>query len=100
MIQNFCQLPGQAEPDASQSKAQSWDTVVGWTGDAAVDFPLSALETVTAEHVNWLNKRILNENTPAVIARYGETLDGNPKHLTNYGSGGLYDCIAVSHHTI
>lgn len=96
IIQNFCQLPGQAELDSSQSKAQSWDTVVGWTGNAAVDFPLSALETVTAEHVNWLNKRILNENTPAVIARYGETLDGNPKHLTNYGSGGLYDCIAVS----
>ena len=69
--------------------------VTGWTGDVSLDFPLADADVVDETLVNWLNQRILMENTPARVSAYGTTIDGNPKHLTNYGVDGLWDCINV-----
>lgn len=64
----------------------------GWTGNVQLDFPLSAVNTVTEELVISLNRRMLQENTPKTTAALGKTIDGNQKHLTNYGSD-IYDCF-------
>lgn len=67
----------------------------GWSGNVYLDFPLSTVDTVTDDLVISLNHRILQENTPKRIAVYGRSIDGNQKHLTNYGAGGLYDCYNI-----
>lgn len=71
-------------------------SLTGWAGDVRLDFPLSFAETVSAGQVNALNARILTENEPAAMAALGTTIDGNAKHLTNYGTDGLSDCINVT----
>ncbi len=77
----------------SGQAAVPWDTVTGWTGLVYVDFPLSFVDEITYSHVLWLNERILAENTPAAIAPAGSSIDGNARHLTNYGALGLHDCV-------
>ena len=94
LLQNYYRLGGTAMPGAGETILALGD-VSGWTGEVEKDFPLSQVETVTPELVNWLNQRIIAENQPKRVAAFGTTLDGNPKHLTNYGTGGLADCIAV-----
>ncbi len=96
MISNFHQLLPAVTAAADGEAAVPWDTITGWTGLLHVDFPLSYLDTVTYEHVLWLNAHILAENTPASIASLGRTIDGNVRHLTNYGVLGLSDCIHVT----
>lgn len=64
----------------------------GWTHRYAEDFPLASLSSVTEEAVLELNSRIIYENLPANIAPLGETIDGDKKHLTNYGTKGIHDC--------
>lgn len=111
IFRNFClyleQSPADApqqEPDVTPEEPpeappvdpEPWQTAAGWTGQLSVDFPLSAAGTVSAEQVTKLNERILTENQPKTIAEYGATLDGNARHLTNYGAGGLYDCYHVT----
>lgn len=68
--------------------------VSGWTGNVQLDFPLSTVDTVTEELVVSLNQRMLQENTPKVTAGIGKTIDGDQKHLTNYGSS-IYDCYGI-----
>ena len=96
IFQRLCQLPGFPAPQVGAGSAAPWNNVTTWSGQLAADFPLSALDHVTAPYVLWLNQRILSENVPAKTAPQGESLDGNPKHLTNYGAAGLSDCVAVT----
>ncbi len=88
MIKNYCKL--EAKPNALSEKPDEW------TGRFQDDFPLCVVSEVTPELVRKLNRTILSENTPALIAPFGTTLDGNEKHLTNYGSGGISDCYNVT----
>ncbi len=67
-----------------------------WSGKLEEDFPLSAAKTVTPKLMLELNNKILCENLPATISPQGTTLDGNEKHLTNYGATGYADCVNVS----
>lgn len=67
----------------------------GWTGKVQLDFPLSAVDAVTEELVISLNRRMLQENAPKVIAELGESVDGIEKHLTNYGRS-IYDCYQIT----
>lgn len=96
ILRNFFQLPGQTAPAMGEDTMETWDTVTGWTGTVELDFPLSHVDEVTEEQVLWLNQRILKENAPAEVAPYGCTIDGNQKHLTNYGTGGYHDCWNVN----
>ena len=74
-----------------------WDTTAGgWTGKVELDFPLGETDDITADMVNWLNQRILTENAPASVAAYGKSIDGNARHLTNYGAEGIFDCCDVT----
>ncbi len=91
----YFQLPQAPALAETGQSLEPLDQVTGWTGSAALDFPLGQLEHVTAEQVLLLNKRILQQNQPASVAPYGTSLDGNPKHLTNYGDGGLHDCCRL-----
>lgn len=92
MVAKFHMLLHPAE-NAAQTSSVAWNDASGWTGLLHVDFPLSFVDEITYEHILWLNERILRENAPAATAQFGKTLDGNPKHLTNYGTLGLHDCI-------
>lgn len=84
-------------PQSSGSAlSAAWDSLTGWSGEAYLDFPLSQVDTVTYELVNWLNARILNENVPAKTAAPGRSIDGNARYLTNYGSDGAADCVNVT----
>ncbi len=67
-----------------------------WTGRVEDDFPLGMGSVVTAGMVKDLNKKILSANVPTITAPQGESVDNDPKHLTNYGLGGIYDCIDVT----
>lgn len=96
MIQKFCRLPSMREPANREETPQLWDDVGGWTGELLVDFPLSSGAPVTSARVVALNRRILSANQPAQLAPLKTTLDGNPKHLTNYGGDGYYDCYGLS----
>ena len=93
MIANFHMLLNPADGHIPEASSTAWNDVTGWTGLLHMDFPLSFLDEITYDHILWLNERILRENTPAATSQFGETLDGNPKHLTNYGKLGLHDCI-------
>lgn len=90
LLPQTARLPGVAEPAWAAADA------AGWTGELDMDFPLSATDFVSPELVNWLNSRILAENQPRRVSAFGTTLDGNPKHLTNYGEEGLHDCTGVT----
>lgn len=94
LFQNYYRLGEITTPTTGETML-AWGDVDGWTGEVETDFPLSQVETVTPQLVNWLNQRMIAENQPKRVAAFGTTLDGNPKHLTNYGEGGLADCIAV-----
>ena len=75
------------------SSASQYD---GWAYDVDLDFPLGTGESVTSAMVVDLNQRILFENKPNETAPLGTTYDGVDTHLTNYGTGGMYDCIDVT----
>jgi len=102
ILQRYNTLTPHSDPEPNPTAAQTEDDLLpasgvsGWSGSVEHDFPLSASKTVTAEQVLDLNSRILYENLPAKISPLGTTLDGNEKHLTNYGSGGTTDCVNVA----
>lgn len=84
------------KPGGNDGKPGSAAGAKGWTHTYAQDFPLAGLSRVTEEAVLELNSRIIYENLPANIAPLGETIDGDNKHLTNYGTNGIHDCWNVS----
>lgn len=94
----YFSLEGQQELEdvVTESDDPEWMSVTRWTGDLELDFPLCHADEVTEELVNWLNLRIISENYPARVVGYGQTIDGNPKHLTNYGLDGYTDCWNVA----
>lgn len=98
MISNYCRLIPEdetpMEPVILDGIYSSIDEK-GWANNYADDFPLAGLSHVTQEAVLELNSRIIYENLPANIAPFGETIDGDKKHLTNYGTEGIKDCWNV-----
>lgn len=98
MISNYCRLqPSQSMvpeviPDVL---AAPMVDALGWTRVYHQDFPLAGLSKITESAVRELNARILYENLPANIAPLGSSIDGDEKHLTNYGAGGIQDCWNV-----
>ncbi len=93
IFRNYCTLAGLEM--APTGNASLWLQGEGWSGSVQTDFPLGSAELVTPQMVESLNRKILYENLPAEIAPLGTTLDGNEKHLTNYGPNGQADCIDV-----
>ena len=96
LLWNYFSLPGQPALADSGETVDNTPTYVRWTGDVVLDFPLSAVDEVTEELVLWLNQRIIAENYPASVVGYGMTIDGNSRHLTNYGDYGYHDCYNVA----
>lgn len=100
MIGNYRKLAPQQPQQAPDSVTADGTAAIstdakGWTHRYAEDFPLASLPQVTEEAVLELNSRIIYENLPANIAPFGETIDGDKKHLTNYGAKGIHDCWNV-----
>lgn len=96
MISNYCKIAPQNLPGSSKPETPPSADGKGWMYSYEYDFPLASLTHVTLEDVLNLNSRIIYENLPANIAPLGETIDGDPKHLTNYGTKGIHDCWNVS----
>ena len=96
LLWRYFTLPGQLLLADTGETVDGSPTFVGWTGDVTLDFPLSAVDTVTEEMLLWLNQRIIAENYPESVVGYGMTIDGNKRHLTNYGDGGYHDCYNVA----
>lgn len=95
VLQRYFIVHGVSTLYATQPGLMDASNLNGWTGNVSLDFPLSAVGTVTEELVISLNRRIIQENYPKSMAAYGSTIDGNQKHLTNYGTGGTMDCYNV-----
>lgn len=98
ILTGYFSLEGQAELEdaVTESDDPEWMSLTRWTGDLELDFPLCHADEVTEDMVNWLNLRIIAENYPDRVMGYGQTIDGNPKHLTNYGLDGYTDCWNVA----
>lgn len=97
MIDQYYDLLPQNPQDPSNSETGNGmlpasANAKGWHYRYEEDFPLANLSPVTEEAVLELNSRIIYENLPANIAPLGETIDGDKKHLTNYGTNGIHDC--------
>ncbi|MFI3313782.1 MAG: CHAP domain-containing protein [Eubacteriales bacterium] len=96
LIEDIVQAEAEAA-EAAQKEAETWFLASdGWTGNWALDFPLCSLNYVDNDSIINLNWRILTENVPGFIASKGETVDDVENHVTNYGTGGLLDCIDVT----
>lgn len=95
MISRYCKLASHPQPiPYPESPGETPDYEIdakGWTYNYEEDFPLADLSTVTEEAVLELNSRMIYENLPTNIAPLGETIDGDRKHLTNYGTKGIHD---------
>lgn len=91
VLQRYFIYQGQTQLAPQYDGISDLLSVTGWSGQLSLDFPLSTVSTVTEELVISLNERILQENAPKYTAGYGKTIDGNQKHLTNYGAT-IYDC--------
>lgn len=98
ILTSYFSLEGQQEliDVVTEEDDPEWMSLTRWTGDVELDFPLSFADEITEEMVNWLNLRIIAENYPARVVGFGQTIDGNPKHLTNYGDDGYTDCWNVA----
>lgn len=95
MLRNYFTLPQLPPLPVTGNTMETVEARNGWAGSLDVDFPLAKALSITPEMIIDLNCRILQENHPRTLAPLGTSLDGNKKHITNYGAQGTIDCIDV-----